>query len=165
MSIVHKYLYVSGSVFSGTDPLIRIPAKIPRIQNTGKKGAVIMASCFSKFNKKMSSCFKASQCLHPPLCCKLLCFYVCLSYVFDVRIWLIYGRSDLIAVFFWYSLYMYSTKRFAKESTTKFRGISRNFAKLKSLSSLFRISRNKKSYFATTLPIPGKSADLYEYTV
>jgi hypothetical protein len=33
------------------------------------------------------------------------------------------------------------------ESTTKFRGISRNFAKLKSLSSLFRISRNKKILF------------------
>jgi hypothetical protein len=29
--------------------------------------------------------------------------------------------------------------------------VQRNFAKLKSLSSLFRISRNKKSYFATTL--------------
>jgi hypothetical protein len=33
--------------------------------------------------------------------------------------------------------------------------ISRNFAKLKSLSSLFRILRNKKkSYFATTLVCP-----------
>jgi hypothetical protein len=39
------------------------------------------------------------------------------------------------------------SRNFAKESTTKFRGISRNFAKLKSLSSLFRVSRNKKILF------------------
>jgi hypothetical protein len=39
------------------------------------------------------------------------------------------------------------SRNFAKESTTKFRGISRNFAKLKSLTSLFRISRDKKILF------------------
>jgi hypothetical protein len=50
MSKVHKYLYVSGSVFSGTDPMIRIHAKILRIRNSVRKVAVIMTSCFSKFN-------------------------------------------------------------------------------------------------------------------
>jgi hypothetical protein len=50
MSKVHKYLYVSGSVISGTDPMIWICAKISQIWNTGKKGPVIMTSCFSKFN-------------------------------------------------------------------------------------------------------------------
>jgi hypothetical protein len=39
------------------------------------------------------------------------------------------------------------SQNFVKESTTKYRGISQNFAKLKSLSSLFRISRNKKILF------------------
>jgi hypothetical protein len=50
MSKVHKYLYVSESFFSGTDPMILIPAKIFRIRNTGKKGAVIMNSRIRKFN-------------------------------------------------------------------------------------------------------------------
>jgi hypothetical protein len=50
MSIVYKYLYVSGSVFSGTDLMIRIRAKISRIRNTGKKGAIFMTSCLSMFN-------------------------------------------------------------------------------------------------------------------
>jgi hypothetical protein len=36
MSKIHKHLYVSISVFSGTDPMIRIRAKISRIWNTGK---------------------------------------------------------------------------------------------------------------------------------
>jgi hypothetical protein len=34
-------LHVSISVFSGTDPMIRIRAKTSRIRNTGKKRAVI----------------------------------------------------------------------------------------------------------------------------
>jgi hypothetical protein len=42
--------YVSGSVFSGTDTMIRIRAKISLIWDTGKKGAVIMTSCLCKFN-------------------------------------------------------------------------------------------------------------------
>jgi hypothetical protein len=36
MPKIHKHLYVSISVFSGTDPVIRIRAKISRIRNTGK---------------------------------------------------------------------------------------------------------------------------------
>jgi hypothetical protein len=36
MSKIHKHLYVSISVFPGTDPMIRIRAKISRIRNTGK---------------------------------------------------------------------------------------------------------------------------------
>jgi hypothetical protein len=36
--------------FPGTDPMIQIHAKISRILNTVKKGAVIMASCLRKFN-------------------------------------------------------------------------------------------------------------------
>jgi hypothetical protein len=36
MSKIHKHLYVSISFFSGTDPMIRIRAKIFRIRNTGK---------------------------------------------------------------------------------------------------------------------------------
>jgi hypothetical protein len=35
MSKIHKHLYVSISVFSGTDPMIRIHVKISRIRNTG----------------------------------------------------------------------------------------------------------------------------------
>jgi hypothetical protein len=58
----------------------------------------------------MWSCFKASQCPPPPF---VSCFVsICLSYVFDVHICLIYGRSDLSCCFFWYSLY---TKRFTWE--------------------------------------------------
>jgi hypothetical protein len=36
MSKIHKHLYVSISVNSGTDPMIRIRAQISRIRNNGK---------------------------------------------------------------------------------------------------------------------------------
>jgi hypothetical protein len=64
-------------------------------------------------------------------------------------IWKIYITKQFREII--YTKFREISQNFAKESTTKFRGISRNFAKLKLLSSLFRISRNKKSYFATTL--------------
>jgi hypothetical protein len=55
------------------------------------------------------------------------------------------------------------TQQFREIIYTKFREIkyneiSWNFAKLKSLSSLFRILRNKKSYFATTLVLLSSKA-------
>jgi hypothetical protein len=104
MSKFHKYLHVYGSVFSGMDPIIRIRAKIPQICNTGKKGAVIMTSCFSKSTRK---CHPVSKHLHVPipcLYCKLLCFYmpvICIWCVYLINIWLV--RSN--CCFFWYSWY------------------------------------------------------------
>jgi hypothetical protein len=64
-------------------------------------------------------------------------------------IWKIYVTKQFREII--YMKFLKIPQNFAKESTTKFREISQNSAKLKSLSSLFRISRNKKSYFATTL--------------
>jgi hypothetical protein len=69
LSKVHKDLYVSISVFSGTDPMIQIRAKISWIQNTGKKGAVIRVSSetsfvsyFAKHETKQVSCFTKQTC-------------------------------------------------------------------------------------------------------
>jgi hypothetical protein len=45
MSKIHKHVYISISVFSGTDPMIRICAKISRIRNTGKN----FNKCWLKF--------------------------------------------------------------------------------------------------------------------
>jgi uncharacterized membrane protein YvlD (DUF360 family) len=102
MSKVHKYLYVSGSVFSGTDPMIWIRAKIPQIRNTGEKGAVIITRCFSAVSST-KKCHPVSKHLSVPiphLYCKLFCFYmpvICIWCVYLINT--VYGRQISIAVF------------------------------------------------------------------
>jgi hypothetical protein len=70
-------------------------------------------------------------------------------YKFHEKYW--YWKNLLNETISWNNLYEISRNK-EQQNFAEFRGISRNFAKLKSLSLLFRISRNKKkSCFATTL--------------
>jgi hypothetical protein len=116
-SKIHKHLYISISVVLGTDPMIRIHVKISRIRNTGKT-----------FKK---------------------CWLKLILYVLNLK----NLHNETIS---WNNLYkilrnlakctgiwkIYITKQSCEISWKK---LQRNFAKLKSLLSLFCISRNKKN--------------------
>jgi hypothetical protein len=116
--------------------MIHIRAKISRIQNTGKKGAEIMTSFFLLFIIYLT--------LHRGKRFILWDFLKMLIKIDSLYwIWKIYIMKQFRKII--YTKFHEIFRYFAKFREIKYNEISRNFAKLKSLSSLFRISRNKKN--------------------
>jgi hypothetical protein len=101
MSKIHKHLYVSISIFSVTDPMIWIRAKIYRIRNAGKT----FKKCWLKL---------------------IFMYWIRKIYItkqFREMFWYLKNlhnetipRNNLYGI----------SQNFAKEITTKFRGVSRN---------------------------------------
>jgi hypothetical protein len=125
--------------------MIRIRAKISRIRNTGKT--------FKKCWLKLILYVLNSKNLHNETISRNNLYEISRNVlVFEKFTY----RNNFKII---YTKFCKISRNFAKESTTKFRGILRNFAKLKSLSSLFRISRNKKNTISR--PPYGYCSDSY----